>query len=242
MRVAYDNAADLAKSIADAWRAKGRVAHPLPYSRWQWDDSQTWWIVPAPDKKAHQYGKIITTASPAIAAPRHLFSGFTVEKGVGPALAAIGVYPDDWVMTAAWRWHGVARDLANGSFRDALAEASGRTGEAVQIRIAAHVPVRHGSVKPEHDVLTFETRDGSELAQVGPPQIHTSQRFLAAAAPSSTVPQLARALLNMPESETAWVSLYIGLELERSGRHDLSAVDGATLVPALLEPFGRWVV
>lgn len=242
MRVAYDNAADLAKNIADAWRVKGRIAHPLPYSRWQWDDSQTWWVVPAPDKKAHQYGKIVATASPMLADSAHLFAGLTVEKGVGQALADIGVYHDDWVMKASWRWHGLVRDLANGSFREALAEASKRTGEAVEIRVAAHVPIRQGSVKPQHDIVAFETVDGLALSPNGQPQLHTSEGFLASASQAETLPQLGQALLTIPEAESAWVNVYIGRTLERSGLHDASAVDGHQLVDRLLDPLASWVV
>ena len=66
MRVGYSTSAELAKAIGDLWTAKGRVGFKWPYNRFQWDSGHTWWVVPAPDRVAFRYAKIIATTTPRL--------------------------------------------------------------------------------------------------------------------------------------------------------------------------------
>lgn len=241
MRVAFDNAADLARALAEVWRNRGRVAYPLPHNRWQWDDSTTWRVVPAPDKAAFKYAKIVVSSSPRLAEPDELFVGLYVEKGLGPALAAAGFYPDDWVMGPTWRWHGMTRDLSAGAFCAPIVDAVRRTRESIEIRVDAHVPVFRGTIRPGHDLLVYESLDGLAMSETRKPIFDSGQGFLRAAADARTLPQLGKALQTIPEGGLAWVNLYLGRALHRSGLHDASAVDAHQLADQLLEPFAQWV-
>lgn len=239
MRVSCRNAADLAKDLADVWTKRGRVARAWPYNRWKWDESDTWWIVPAPDRLAFRYGKIIVSTSPRLADSDHLFVGLYSEKGISGSLARAGYYPDEWILDSAWRWHDVVADLASGAFASAIATVSERIGESVAVTAGAHVPVVKASSRPPHDIVAYETVDGIALTPTASPVLATEQRFLKNAAAVATVPDLANSLRTIVDS--AWINLYVGRSLQKSVLSDTSTVDPDQLTDRLLEPLSPWV-
>jgi hypothetical protein len=242
MRVAYSSAADLARGIGNVWAARSRIAHTWPYNRFKWEESETWWIVPAPDRQAFRYAKIAVSSSRRVANPGQLFVGLYVEKGVGSALAAAGYYPDEWVLGPTWRWHGVINDLTSGLLTRAIADAALHLGEPTEIKIDAHVPTHKGAIRPPHDLVSFRSTDGVAIDLTHKATLATQEQFLKAAASAQTLLGLATALRTIPGSETAWVNLYFGSTFERSGPHDPSALNAHQLVDRLLEPFASWVV
>jgi hypothetical protein len=217
------------------------VAHAWPYNRWKWDESQTWWIAPAPDRLAFRYAKIIVSTSARLAESDQIFVGLYVEKGVGGALASAGYYPDEWVLKPTWRWHDVVADLASGALGPATAAASQQIGEPVEVRADAHVPVVKASVQPPHDSVAYATLDGIALTSTAYPVLVTEQHFLENAAGVHTVPQLAKALQTIVEADSAWINLYVGRALRISTVHDTSAIDADQLADRLLEPFSPWL-
>jgi hypothetical protein len=241
MRTGYTSSADLARELAAVWAKRDRVAYPRPYNRWKWDESQTWWVVPAPDQLAFRYSKIIVSSSPRLAQPDELFVGLYVEKGIGAALAAAGYYPEEWVIKPTWRWHGVLSDLAAGALGPAIADASRRIGDPVEIRIDAHVPVVKAAIQPPHDILAYESVDGVAISAMQDPILATEQRFLRGATLVHNLPELADVLQTIPASDSAWINLYVGRSLQKSGLHDESALDAHELTDRLLEPFAPWL-
>jgi hypothetical protein len=243
MRIGYTTQADLAKEIGTIWKKRKRKSFTWPYNRFKWDSSDTWWVVPASDRVAFQYAKIIVTSSNSVALPNHLFVGLYVEKGLGRSLADAGYYPSDWVLGPAWRWHGIVLDLHDGRFRAPIAEAARRLGEPLDIKLDAHVPTyRSGAIKPRHDILWYESSDGDVIIPSANPSLATQQRFLRQADSVTTLSELARALQTIPESESVWVDLYIGRSLEKSYLHDTAALDALQLTDRMLEPLAEWVV
>ena len=242
MRIAYSTSADLAKEIGGVWADRKRKAYTWPYNRFKWDDSETWWIVPAPDRVAFQYAKIVVTGSPRVVEAGRLFAGLYVEKGLDRTIAG-GVYPQDWLLGPTWRWHNVLRDLANGSFQSAIAEASRRLGEHIDVRLDTHVPL-HGpsAIKPLYDSCWFDSIDGTAIKLSHPPVLSTSQGFLKLAPQATTVPELARVLRAIPDGGWAWINFYIGRSVEKSTLHDTSALDAVQLTDRLLEPLAPWIV
>jgi len=241
MRTGYSSSADLARELAAVWAERDRVAYPRPYNRWKWDESQTWWVVPAPDKLAFRYSKIIVSASPRLAEPDQLFVGLYVEKGVGEALASAGYYPEEWVLKSTWRWHGVLSDLASGAFGPPIAEVSHRIGEPVEIRVDAHVPVIKAAVQPPHDIVAYESLNGVAISTMRQPVLGTEQNFLGSLTRALTLQELASSLQTIPASDSAWINLYIGRCLQKSALHDASALDAHQLADRLLEPFAPWL-
>ena len=163
MRVAYSTSADLARSIGASWASKNRVAHTWPYNRFKWEESETWWIVPAPDRQAFRYAKIIVSSSKRVADEGQIFVGLYVEKGVGRDLAAAGYYPDEWVLGPTWRWHAIIDDLRSGLLTRAIADAAVHLGEPIEIKADAHVPTNKGTLRPPHDLLAFRSTEGVEI-------------------------------------------------------------------------------
>lgn len=241
MRVSYGSAADLAKELADVWAKRGRVARAWPYNRWKWDESETWWIVPAPDRPAFRYAKIIVSSSPRLADSDHLFVGLYVEKGISGPLASAGYYPEDWILKPSWRWCDVVADLASGSLAPALATVSQRISGPVAVTADAHVPVVKPSSRPPHDVVAYETVNGIALTPTASPLLATDQRFLKHAAAAATIPELANSLRTIAGGDTAWINLYVGRSVEKSAPNDTSAVDPDQLTDRLLEPLSPWV-
>jgi hypothetical protein len=243
MRIGYKTPVDLAKEIGTIWVKRNRKAYTWPYNRFKWDTSETWWVVPASDRVAFQYAKIIISSSPRVARPDHIFVGLYVEKGVGRTLADAGYYPSEWVLAPSWRWHGVMLDLHNDRFRMPIADASSRLGEPLDIKIDAHVPTYGtASIRPHHDILWYESADGSAITASASPSLTTQQGFLRQASRATTLIELARALQTIPESESAWVDFYVGRSLRKSDLHDTSALDALQLTDRLLEPLAKWVV
>ena len=54
IQIRDETPAHLAKEIRDIWSQRDRQVYILPYNRFESDEGHTWWIVPAPDKVAHQ--------------------------------------------------------------------------------------------------------------------------------------------------------------------------------------------
>ncbi|MBP1698620.1 MAG: hypothetical protein H6Q41_3808 [Deltaproteobacteria bacterium] len=242
MRVAYSSSADLARSIGADWVARNRVAYTWPYNRFKWEESETWWIVPAPDRQAFLYSKIIVSSSRRLSQEGQLFVGLYVEKGVGRDLAAAGYYPEEWVLGPTWRWHGIINDLTSGRLTRAIADAAVHLGQPIEIKLDAHVPTHKGAIRPPHDLLTFRSTDGVEITLAGRPIFATQERFLESTSGAQTLIELASGLRTIPRSETVWVNLHFGRTFERSGLHDTSALSAQQLVDLLLEPFASWVV
>ena len=111
MQIRDETPAHLAKEIRDIWSQRDRQVSILPYNRFESDEGHTWWIVPAPDKVAHQYVKIIFSSHHLVANPDQLFVGLHVEKGVGSALADAGYYKPTEVLRPTWRWHNVVQQV-----------------------------------------------------------------------------------------------------------------------------------
>jgi hypothetical protein len=241
MRIGYTSSAELAREIAAVWAGRNRIAYARPYNRWKWDESRTWWVVPAPDQLAFRYSKIIVSSVPRLAGPEELFVGLYVEKGVGTVLATTGYYPREWVMTPTWRWHGVVSDLATGAFMPAIRDASRRIGEPVEIRLNAHVPVVKAALRPPHDVLGFESVDGVAIRAMQAPALGTEERFLESAACAHSFSELAGKLSAIPGSDSAWKNLCLGRSLQTSGLQDKLALDAHQLTDRLLEPFAPWL-
>jgi hypothetical protein len=227
--------------LAAGWAGRDRVAYARPYNRWKWDESQTWWVVPAPDQLAFRYSKIIVSSSPRLADSEALFVGLYVEKGIGAALAAAGYYPEEWVIRPTWRWHDIMGDLLAGAFAPAIADAARLLGVPVEIRIDAHVPVVRAAIQPPHDELAYRSVDGTVIDSLCEPILDTEPRFLRGAAQAQRLSQLAASLLNIPDSDTAWINFHIGVSLEKSGRSDVSALDAEQLSDKLLDPLAAWL-
>ncbi len=242
MRTTSSSSADLARGIGDIWAARRRLAYTWPYNRFKWEQSGTWWIVPAADRQAFRYVKIAVSSSRHVADPGQLFVGLYVEKGVGPALAAARYYPQEWVIGPTWRWHGIMNDLASGLLTGAIADAARHLDAPAEIKVDAHVPTHKGAIRPSHDLLTFLSMDGAAITSQRKPVLATQERFLEGAASAPTLAELSRALCAIPASDTAWVNLYFGCTFEKSGPHDTSALDARQVVDRLLEPFASWVV
>jgi hypothetical protein len=241
MHAGYSSSADLARELAAVWTKRDRVAYARPYNRWKRDESQTWWIVPAPDKSAFQYSKIIVSTAPRLAEPDQVFVGLYVEKGVGGALASAGYYPGEWVLKSTWRWHGVLSDLASGALAPAIANVAHRIGEPIEVRADAHVPVVKASVQPPHDIVAYESLDGVTLTAMRQALLATEQRFLESAARAHTLPELAGSLQTIPGGDSAWINLYVGRALQKSALHGTSALDAQQLADRPLEPFAPWL-
>ncbi len=242
MKTAYNSPADLAREIGSVWSSRGRLAYTWPYNRFQWETSESWWLVPAPDRLAFRYAKIVVTSASRVAGPGLLFTGLYVEKGLGPALVSARYYPDDWFIGPTWRWHGVLRDLAGGQFKSAVALASRQLGEPVDIRVDAHVPIAGPArLRPSHDLLAFECEDGDRLRPAMTTLPSAQHQFLGDAKGAVTLGQLAESLQAIPNGDTAWVNLYIGRAFEKSGLADVAALDAVQLVNRLLEPLAPWI-
>jgi hypothetical protein len=241
MRIGFRRPADLAKEIGNIWASRNRVAYTWPFNRFKWDTSDTWWVVPASDRVAFQYAKIIVSSSLRVAPPDHLFVGLYVEKGVGKALADAGYYTPDWVLGPTWRWHGIIEDLSCGRFSGSISDASRRLGESIDIKLDAHVPTRSAAIKPPHDILWFESSDGSGITHSVDPILKTPQGFLRQSSVVATLPELATALRSIPAADSAWIDMCIGRSMRKSDLHNTSALDALQLTDRLLEPFAKWV-
>ena len=240
MQIRDETPAHLAKEIRDIWSQRHRQVSILPYNRFESDEGHTWWIVPAPDKVAHQYVKIIFSSHHLVANPDQLFVGLHVEKGVGSALADAGYYKPTEVLRPTWRWHNVLAGLCNGRLRAPVAEASRRLGQAIHIRLDAFVPIRGQSPeKSPHHLVWYESDDGDVIRSSAIPSLKTPERFLRQAAHLHTLRELGQALQTIPDGESVWVDFYIGRSLEMGG--DKSALDALQLTDRLLEPFADWV-
>jgi hypothetical protein len=240
MRIAYDSSFELINDIADAWRRPKRPAFTLPYNRFAWEASKHWWVVPSSEKVAFRYSKISVASSDFLAPAKGVFVGLYVEKGVGAVMAAAGA-SNEWIMGGDWRWHGLVRDLSRGKLQPALAESSRRLGTPLEIRVEAHVPIRGGAIRPPHDRLVFGCSDGDKVATLTEPILKTDEKFLKQAASADTVQLLGTAMLSIPQSDWAWVNLYIGVGCEFAPKHDTTALDAYQLADRLLEPLAPWL-
>jgi hypothetical protein len=242
MKVVYSKPSELAKNIGDEWKNRNRIGNAMPYGRFQYDSSHTWWIVPATDRVAFRYAKIIVSSSPFISGPAKLFVGLYVEKGIGKKFAEIGYCSWDWVLKEDWRWHGILHDLKNDLFRKAMLRASQNLGEPLEFILNAHVPPgKKSSFKPPHDILSFETTDGHEIQLKRQPIVKTDEKFLKGLDRASNIPELAEMIESIPNNESVWVNIYIGQTFNTSTKKDSSTLNGNQLVEQLLEPFADWV-
>lgn len=181
------------------------------------------------------------SASPRLAEPNQLFVGLYVEKGVSGALTSTGYYPDEWILKSTWRWHDVLSDLASGALGPAIADVSHRIGEPVEVGVDAHVPVVKASFQPPHDIVAYESLDGVTITAMREALLGTEQHFLESAARAHSLSELASSLQTIPGSDSAWINLYVGRVLQKSARHDTSALDAKQLADRLLEPFALWL-
>lgn len=234
------NSAALAETLADAWPSRARV-YPRPFNRFKWDDSETWWLAPVPGPSTFQYSKVVVTSSPLLVGPNELFVGLYVEKGIGASLAEAGYYRADWVIGPTWSWHRIVGDLLTGAFRAPIAEVFRRTGEAVEVRVDAHVPVVEGSIRPPHDLLAYETTDGVLIQSSSPPVLNTEEGFLQASMQVRTLAELGDSLKSIPGSDSAWVNFYLGRTVQTAETEDPSALSAAQLATDLVSPFAPWV-
>ena len=138
---AFSSLRDAATQLRLASRAAGVDLHPLPYSRFDPEDT-TWWLSPVGDNPAYAYGKIVVERSTIIEDGATII-GLHVEKGVGPGAA--GVFEETargrrLIVGDDWLWHAFARAMKAGAVdRDLAAAVQAADGLPLSVAIVASI-------------------------------------------------------------------------------------------------------
>ena len=136
---AFSSMRDAAAQLRGASRAAGADLHPLPYSRFEPEDT-TWWLSPVGENPAYAFGKIVMEG-PTIVDDGATVIGLHVEKGVGPTAA--GIFEETarggrLVMQNDWLWHAFVRGIASGAVeRDLVAAEETAAGLPLVVEVVA---------------------------------------------------------------------------------------------------------
>jgi hypothetical protein len=239
---AFSTRQDAAAQLRVAAREAQVELWPLPYSRYEPEDT-TWWLTPDTAKVAYAFGKIVIE-SPTIVDDGATLIGLHVEKGVGESAAPIfeeTARGSRLVTQRDWRWHRFRRDLVAGVGDEALASARvSAEGLPVCVEVVAsrqNLPrMDQSEVRPIDptavDRIRYEATDhGLELVARKTPErlVHYGQR--------ETLASIGEKIAAIPDLDWTWVEVLAGVPL-RPASDGLSASE---VWRRACEPWLRWV-
>lgn len=215
---AYSNARDAAYQILEAAKAvKADELHPLPFNRYDPDDT-FWWLSPSSENPAYRFGKI-GIAGREIVRPGELFVGLVVEKGIGESAAPM--FADTakgrrWIMDDTWRW---SRRLWPALFSDELPGAAARAAETAGLPLeiivdAAYMtsPSQIPGDNPRDSGIAFDLvrmryADGGLTCT----EAKTPSNLLTPLTTTDSFFGLGAALESIPKLDWVWVDFHIGV-------------------------------
>ncbi len=240
---AFSSLRDAATQLRAASRAAGVDLHPLPYSRYNPEDT-TWWLSPVGENPAYAFGKIVVER-PTIIEEGATIIGLHVEKGVGPSAA--GIFEDSargrrLVMRHDWLWHAFARGMKSGAVeKDLVVAEAAAEGLPLVVAIVASLqwpprldgdedrPVDEDAVerawyRPSAGALTLIDRKTPTL--------------LKALDDHETLASMAAKIDAIPKVDWTWVEVLIGVPFQSVPSAGLS---GSDVWRRACDPWLRWV-
>lgn len=220
-RFAYSSPREVTYQLLEAAQAaKAEELHPLPFNRYDPDDT-FWWLSPSTENPAYRFGKI-GIAAREIVPPGELFVGLVIEKGVGETAAPM--FADTakgrrWIMDDTWRWH---RQLWQALFSDELPDAAARAADIAGCPLEIIVdgayitsPSQIPGDNPrdsgtDFDVVRLRYTDGG----LSPKDATTPGDLLTPLATADSFFGLGAAMESIPKLDWMWVDFHVGLCLE----------------------------
>lgn len=213
---AFSSIHDAAIQLRGAASAAGVDLHPLPYSRFNPEDT-TWWLSPVGDNPAFAFGEIVLEP-PTVAHPGAALIGLHVEKGVGPSAA--GIFEETargrrLVMEHGWRWHTFARAMRSGELDRGMAVAEqAAVGLPLIVAVVASrtwPPESDGQddrpIDPGGIERAWYRPDGGSLTLLG----RETSRWLDALGATESFVSLAAKIDAAEEIDWTWVEILIGV-------------------------------
>jgi hypothetical protein len=227
---AFSSVRDAAIQLRGAASAAGVDLHPLPYSRFNPDDT-TWWLSPVGDNPAFAFGKIVVEP-PTVAHPGAVLVGLHVEKGVGPSAA--GIFEETargrrLVMERGWLWHPFARAMRSGELDRGLAVAEqAAAGLPLIVEVVASLqwpPKLDGDedrpIDPDGVERAWYRPEEGSLTLLG----MEAPKLLSTLGVNETLASIAAKISAIDHSDWVWVEIMMGVPLVPVPSNGLTAAD-----------------
>jgi len=241
----------LSTAFSDAASAAGGVRRHLssslgwnpisarPFNLHRPDDTQ-WWVIPSTDWPAFKYGKLSLSLEESESG-KVMYCALNVEKGIGPAAAAMAKTAGDKraIVTDEWIWHDFLSDMRSGKIEGVVHEIAASVGDAVVVRVCSGTWVPSESRDAD---TRMPMGDICELAMSG-----TGIEQLRYEAPGGPLakPPTFTSLAKLPDylesvrdPDWSWVDVYLGVMVTPG---DADGMDAADLWTRLLRPWGPWL-
>lgn len=240
---AFTSLRDAANQLLVASRAAGVDLHPLPYSRFDPEDT-TWWLSPVGGNPAYAYGKIVVER-PSPLDPGSVLVGLHVEKGIG--LSAASIFEETargrrLIMANDWQWHAFSRGITSGAVDHDLAlaeEAAGGLPLVVEIVASLQWPPKMDGeedrpVDPDAVERARYRPSGASLELIH----RKTPKLLDALDAHETFASIASKVAAMKDADWAWVEVLAGVPFRPVPSGGLTASEVWRRVCA---PWLRWV-
>jgi hypothetical protein len=244
---AYPNTQSAAYAMRDWINDGHRLAKRLTARPWNFYEptNTDWWLIPSTEWPAYRHAKLFFRAREA---NRVLYTGFYVEKGLSPRVAAAYPTGKKLIMQSDWTWHVFFEQLAGAGVTSTITSLATHSESSVRIELFAHLVEDPGSYDPyappmDYSRVAFDTW-GDSLTLV---DSVLQGKMFAQVVESKTLSALTQALAYFPDADWTWVNLSLGIRLEMAplvlDGHSLpaDAWDASAIWEKCLQPWKPWI-
>lgn len=194
-----------------------------------------WWLVPSTGWPVYRHSKFFFRPRDN---GRVLYTGFYVEKGLSPKIAAAYPTGKRLIMGDDWAWHRFFDSLGSGVVAAAITSVNTGSGLPVRLEVDAHFVEDPGSYDPyappmDHSRAAFDTADGSLNLVDSVLQGAMFEQVVQC----QDVTELAGALKRLPDADWSWVNVNLGVRLSMAPLvpEDSSTAQSGWDAPAIWE-------